>query len=194
MEIVPTAPLPSHFVNRQSLQPPFPEHSALAIFALGCFWGAERHFWQQPQVYVTAVGYAGGWVPEPSYQAVCRGDSGHAESVLVVYHDRERAYQALLKLFWEAHDPTQGMRQGNDHGSQYRSALFCFNDMQYTEACRTRAAYQAALSQAGYPSITTEIVKDATFYYAEDYHQQYLAKHPDGYCGLTPTGVLCPSL
>lgn len=183
-----------HFINHRFIQPPFPEDTAVAVFALGCFWGSERLFWQFPGVYVTAVGYAGGSVPEPSYQAVCSGSTGHAESVLVVYRDIPNAYEKLLEIFWQAHDPTQGMRQGNDIGSQYRSVIFCFNDQQYHLALKTREAYQSRLLQAGYTQITTEITKTAAFYYAEDYHQQYLAKNPAGYCGLGGTGVSAEGL
>ena len=195
IKIIATENLNPHFIKGCSLHPPFPAHSQTAIFALGCFWGAERCFWQQPDIYLTAVGYAGGNTTDPNYQTVCRGHSGHAESVLVVYHDNQNtdsdsAYQKLLRTFWEAHDPTQGMRQGNDVGSQYRSAIFCVDDFQYHSALATRALYQEHLSASGYGQITTEIIRRADFYYAEDYHQQYLAKNPDGYCGLGGTGVL----
>ena len=194
IKIIATETINRHFVNGCSLHPPFPTDTQQAIFALGCFWGAERRFWQQEAVYLTAVGYAGGSTVEPSYEAVCSGNTGHAESVLVVYHynqntDGHNVYRELLKVFWESHDPTQGMRQGNDIGSQYRSAIFCFDDDQYQIALETRATYQERLTQAGYGQITTEIIRAANFYYAEDYHQQYLAKNPGGYCGLSGTGV-----
>jgi len=180
---------PAHFVNGCAIAPPFPADSGQAVFALGCFWGGERCFWQLPNVYLTAVGYGGGTTPNPNYRAVCSGQTGHTESVLVVYRDSEDAYQRLLEVFWQAHDPTQGMRQGNDIGSQYRSAIFCFDDRQYQAARDSRTAYQSRLHEAGYAQITTEIIQRADFYYAEDYHQQYLAKNPRGYCGLGGTGV-----
>ncbi|HTW10624.1 MAG TPA: peptide-methionine (S)-S-oxide reductase MsrA [Acidimicrobiales bacterium] len=181
-----------HFVNGRSLEGPFPEGSEQAIFAMGCFWGAERVFWQAPGVWVTAVGYSGGRVPNPSYERVCTGLTGHAESVLVVHQPGEISYEQLLKLFWENHDPTQGMRQGNDVGPQYRSAIFTFSDAQEQAAIGSRDAFQGVLAQAGYPQITTEIAPAGPFYYAEEYHQQYLAKNPRGYCGLGGTGVSCP--
>ena len=194
IEIIPTKNLSNHFVKGYDLCPPFPADTQIAIFALGCFWGAERYFWQQAEVYLTAVGYAGGATDHPSYRAVCGGNTGHTESVLVVYHENpntngQGVYEKLLRIFWETHDPTQGMRQGNDVGSQYRSAIFCFDDLQYQLASKTHETYQARLTEAGYGQITTEIIRTANFYYAEDYHQQYLAKNPGGYCGLGGTGV-----
>ena len=198
IKIIPSENLSSHFVKGYALCPPFPADTQTAIFALGCFWGAERCFWQQAEVYLTAVGYAGGTTADPSYQAVCGGNTGHTESVLVVYHESQdtdthnanvNVYEKLLKTFWEAHDPTQGMRQGNDIGSQYRSAIFCFDDSQYQLALKTRDIYQTRLNQSGYGEITTELIRTANFYYAEDYHQQYLAKNPGGYCGLGGTGI-----
>ena len=194
IEIIPSKNLGHHFVNGYALHPPFPANTRTAIFALGCFWGAERYFWQQAEVYLTAVGYAGGATVNPGYRAVCRGNTGHTESVLVVYRDNQNTdtqnvYEKLLKIFWETHDPTQGMRQGNDIGSQYRSAIFCFDDSQYQLALKTCETYQTRLNQSGYGQITTELIRTANFYYAEDYHQQYLAKNPGGYCGLGGTGV-----
>lgn len=178
-----------HHVSGRPLAPPFPDDTEQAMFALGCFWGAERCFWTLPGVYVTAVGYAGGHTDNPAYRQVCGGDTGHAEAVLVVYRGGQAAWPELLKVFWEAHDPTQGMRQGNDVGSQYRSAIFCCTDEQLELALRSREHYQAALSAAGHGKITTEIAPAPAFFYAEDYHQQYLAKNPRGYCGLGGTGV-----
>jgi peptide-methionine (S)-S-oxide reductase len=162
------------------------------VFALGCFWGAERLFWQLPGVYSTAVGYAGGFTPNPTYQEVCSGETGHAEVVRVIYDPEKIDYEDLLKAFWESHDPTQGMRQGNDVGTQYRSAIYVLDEQQRKAAEESKAAYQARLSAAGRGEITTEIAPAPQFYYAEDYHQQYLAKNPDGYCGLKGTGVVCP--
>lgn len=182
----------THFVNGNPLQGPFPEHLEKAVFGLGCFWGAERRFWELPGVYTTAVGYAGGATPNPTYREVCSGDTGHAEVVLVVYDAGQISYENLLATFWEAHDPTQGMRQGNDAGTQYRSAIYAFDETQRKTAERSRDAYQEALDAAGHGRITTEIAPAAEFYYAEDYHQQYLAKNPGGYCGLGGTGVSCP--
>ena len=182
----------AHFVNGRPLKPPYPEGLELAEFGLGCFWGAERKFWQAPGVWVTAVGYAGGYTPNPTYQEVCSGSTGHAEVVRVVFDPRETSYRDLLKIFWEIHDPTQGMRQGGDVGTQYRSVIHTFSDEQQRLAEQTRAAYQQALSAAGQGTITTEIHPAPEFYYAEDYHQQYLAKNPGGYCGLGGTGVSCP--
>ncbi len=178
-----------HHVSRRPLTPPFPEDTGQAIFALGCFWGAERCFWLLPGVHVTAVGYIGGSAGNPSYQQVCSGATGHAEAVLVVYRGGRERYLELLKVFWEAHDPTQGMRQGNDIGSQYRSAVFCRTGAQLELAERSREQYQSALTAAGHGKITTEIVAAPEFFYAEDYHQQYLAKNPRGYCGLGGVGV-----
>ena len=187
-------PVPeAHFVNGARLEPPFPEGLKQALFALGCFWGAERKFWQTPGVYSTAVGYAAGYTPNPSYREVCSGMTGHAEVVLVLYDPQQVSYHDLLKVFWESHDPTQGMRQGNDIGTQYRSGIYYYDDEQREEAEASRAAYQHALTQAGHGRITTEILPAPEFYYAEDYHQQYLAKNPGGYCGLGGTGVACPA-
>lgn len=178
-----------HFVNGHLLQAPFPEHLALAMFGMGCFWGAEKRFWQLPGVYSTAVGYAAGYTPNPSYQEVCTGQTGHNEVVLVVYDPAQISYEQLLKVFWESHNPTQGMRQGNDIGTQYRSGIYTYTPAQQVAAEQSLANYQQALKQAGYPAVTTEILPASEFYYAEDYHQQYLAKNPDGYCGLGGTGV-----
>jgi peptide-methionine (S)-S-oxide reductase len=174
------------------LKPPFPDGFETAIFGLGCFWGAERVFWQAPGVYTTAVGYAGGFTPNPTYEEVCSAQTGHTEAVLVVFDPAATSYEALLKLFWEGHDPTQGMRQGNDVGTQYRSAIYWTTEAQRDAALASRAAYQEMLSAANHGEITTEIAEAGTFYYAEDYHQQYLAKNPAGYCGLGGTGVSCP--
>lgn len=187
-------PVPEfHYVNGHRMAPPYPEGLRRALFGLGCFWGAERKFWEIPGVYLTAVGYAGGFTPNPTYQEVCSGRTGHAEVVLVVYDPSRVHYAELLKIFWESHDPTQGMRQGNDIGTQYRSAIHTYDAEQKALAEATRAAYQAALARAGKPaSITTEIRDAPEFYYAEPYHQQYLAKNPEGYCGLGGTGVACP--
>ncbi len=179
----------AHYVSGHSLQPPFPAGFGRAIFGLGCFWGAERRFWQLPGVWVTAVGYAGGLTPNPTYEEVCSGLTGHTEAVLVIYDPSIIDYQALLKVFWESHDPTQGMRQGNDHGTQYRSAIYCSDAQQIALAEASRARFQSALDEAGYGPITTEIAAAPPFYYAEGYHQQYLAKNPGGYCGLGGTGV-----
>lgn len=182
----------SHFVNGNRLTAPFPDHLRQAIFGLGCFWGAERQFWQQPGVYTTAVGYSGGYTPNPTYQEVCTGKTGHNEVVLVVYDPSIISYEELLRVFWESHDPTQGMRQGNDRGTQYRSGIYTFDHDQLKQAEISRALYQGELGKARYGAITTEIKPAGPFYYAEDYHQQYLAKNPDGYCGLGGTGVPCP--
>lgn len=181
-----------HFVNGRPLEPPFPVGLQQAMFAMGCFWGAERLFWETSGVWTTASGYAGGSTPNPDYREVCSGRTGHAEVVLVVYAPDEVSYEALLTLFWESHDPTQGMRQGNDVGTQYRSAIFTFDERQAAQARASRARYQERLSKAGYGKITTEIRPAPPFYYAEDYHQQYLAKNPGGYCGIGGTGVSCP--
>ncbi|MBJ7900649.1 MAG: peptide-methionine (S)-S-oxide reductase MsrA [Cyanobacteria bacterium RI_101] len=181
-----------HFVNGNPLQPPFPEGLEQAVFGLGCFWGAERKFWQLPGVYSTAVGYSAGLTPNPTYQEVCTGLTGHNEVVLVVFDPQKISYSQLLQVFWESHNPTQGMRQGNDTGTQYRSGIYTFSEEQGRLAEASKAAYQAALTQAGYGEITTEILPAAPFYYAEDYHQQYLAKNPNGYCGLGGTSVTCP--
>jgi peptide-methionine (S)-S-oxide reductase len=185
-------PVPDrHFVNGHPLKPPFPEGLQQAVFGLGCFWGAERKFWKLPGVYVTAVGYAGGYTPNPTYEEVCSGRTGHSEVVLVVYDPKQISYPQLLKAFWETHDPTQGMRQGNDVGTQYRSAAYTYGAEQLQEAQDSLKDYQDALKKAGYPAITTEVRAAPEFYYAEDYHQQYLAKNPDGYCGIGGTGVSC---
>jgi peptide-methionine (S)-S-oxide reductase len=186
-------PVPAqHFVNGAPLEGPFPQGLQRAVFGLGCFWGAEKKFWQLPGVYTTAVGYTAGYTPNPTYREVCTGMTGHNEAVLVVYDPARISYDMLLKTFWESHDPTQGMRQGNDVGTQYRSGIYYFDDEQRTAAERSRDAYQEQLSANGYDRITTEILPAPEFYYAEDYHQQYLAKNPDGYCGLGGTGVSCP--
>jgi peptide-methionine (S)-S-oxide reductase len=185
-------PVPkSHFVNAAPLEPPFPPGTELAIFAMGCFWGAERKFWQTPGVYSTSVGYAGGVTPNPTYEEVCSGRTGHAEVVRVVFDPTRVTYEELLRLFWEGHDPTQGMRQGNDVGTQYRSAIYTCGEEQPRKAETSREAYQKALTAAGHGAITTEIREAPEFYYAEDYHQQYLGKNPHGYCGLGGTGVAC---
>jgi peptide-methionine (S)-S-oxide reductase len=181
-----------HFVNGHPLAGPYPAGFDKALFALGCFWGAERVFWQAPGVWVTAVGYAGGSTPNPTYEEVCSGRTGHTEAVLVVFDPKATSYDALLKLFWESHDPTQGMRQGNDVGTQYRSAIYTFSPEQRRAAEMSREVYQPNLDAARYGAITTEIADAPPFYFAEDYHQQYLAKNPHGYCGLGGTGVACP--
>lgn len=180
-----------HFVNGNPLQGPFADNLRQAVFALGCFWGAERRFWETDGVFSTAVGYAGGNTSDPTYQSVCSGTTEHAEVVLVVYDPAKVSYSKLLKLFWESHNPTQGMRQGNDIGTQYRSAIYTYSDEQQQEARRSLAAYQSDLTAAGLGEITTKIAPMDMFYYAEDYHQQYLAKNPSGYCGLGGTGVTC---
>jgi peptide-methionine (S)-S-oxide reductase len=186
-------PVPqTHFVNGAPLEPPFPEGTELALFGLGCFWGAERKFWQTPGVVSTSVGYAGGFTPNATYREVCSGQTGHTEVVRVVFDPRKVSYSELLRVFWEAHDPTQGMRQGNDVGTQYRSAIYTYGEEQARAAARSRDAYQQALTASGHGAITTEIAPAPEFYYAEDYHQQYLAKNPDGYCGIGGTGVACP--
>jgi peptide-methionine (S)-S-oxide reductase len=186
-------PIPdTHFVNKHPIAAPFPDGLQRAIFGMGCFWGAEKKFWTLPGVYSTAVGYAGGPTPNPTYREVCTGLTGHNEVVLVVFDPRIISYDDLLKVFWENHDPTQGMRQGNDVGTQYRSGIYVDNAEQQRAAEASRVAFQQQLTVAGYGSITTEIVPAPEFFYAEDYHQQYLAKNPDGYCGLGGTGVSCP--
>jgi peptide-methionine (S)-S-oxide reductase len=186
-------PVPDrHFVNGHALVGPYPEGLEKAVFGLGCFWGAERVFWQAPGVWVTAVGYAGGSTLNPTYEEVCSGRTGHTEAVLVVYDPKITSYEALLKLFWESHDPTQGMRQGNDVGTQYRSAIYTFSPQQAALVEATRETYQRQLDAAGLGEITTEIREAPPFYFAEDYHQQYLAKNPYGYCGLGGTGITCP--
>jgi peptide-methionine (S)-S-oxide reductase len=181
-----------HFVNGHRLEAPFPDGLERAMFGMGCFWGVERKFWQLKGVYTTAVGYAAGQTPNPTYREVCTGMTGHAEVVLVVFDPHVITYDELLRTFWENHDPTQGMRQGNDAGTQYRSGIYTFNADQQDAAERTRRLFQAKLTDAGYGAITTEILPAPTFYYAEDYHQQYLAKNPNGYCGVDGTGVTCP--
>jgi peptide-methionine (S)-S-oxide reductase len=187
-------PVPKeHHVNGHSLEGPYPEGLELAQFGLGCFWGAERIFWQAPGVWTTAVGYSGGHTPNPTYEEVCSGRTGHTEAVLVVYDPKVTSYEALLKLFWESHDPSQGMRQGNDVGTQYRSAIYIYTPEQRHAAEASRDRFQKELSAAGYGEITTEIRDAPPFYFAEDYHQQYLAKNPFGYCGLGGTGVSCPT-
>jgi peptide-methionine (S)-S-oxide reductase len=181
-----------HFVLGTPLEPPFPDGMELALFGMGCFWGAERKVWEAPGVYSTSVGYAGGFTPNPSYEEVCSGRTGHNEVVRVVFDPAETPYGALLRVFWENHDPTQGMRQGNDVGTQYRSGIYTTTPEQEKSALASRDAYQERLEQRGYGAITTEIQAAPEFYYAEDYHQQYLAKNPSGYCGLGGTGVSCP--
>lgn len=189
-QAIPTAT--THTVLGTPLKPPFPEGYETAIFGLGCFWGAERVFWQAPGVYSTAVGYAGGFTPNPTYEEVCSAQTGHTEAVLVVFDPARTSYEQLLKLFWENHDPTQGMRQGNDVGTQYRSAIYTTSEQQRAQALASRDAFQQQLKQSGYGEITTEIAPAGEFFYAEDYHQQYLDKNPNGYCGLGGTGVSCP--
>lgn len=181
-----------HYVNGNPIQGPFPEGMETAMFGLGCFWGAERKFWQAEGVYSTAVGYAAGSTPNPTYREVCSGMTGHNEVVLVVFDPQVISYDALLKLFWESHNPTQGMQQGNDKGTQYRSGIYTYSDAQMEAAKRSKEMYQEALKDSGYGEITTEILPAPEFYYAEDYHQQYLAKNPGGYCGLGGTNVSCP--
>jgi peptide-methionine (S)-S-oxide reductase len=186
-------PVPErHFVNGNPLQPPFPDNMQQVVFGLGCFWGAERRFWETAGVFTTAVGYAGGVTPNATYEEACSGDTGHAEVVLVVYDPAFVSFEQLLRIFWESHDPTQGMRQGNDIGTQYRSTIYTTDDNQQTVARQSLTAYEAELRTAGHGEITTEITPLETFYYAEDYHQQYLAKNPAGYCGIGGTGVSCP--
>ena len=187
-------PVPKeHYVNGHSLEGPYPEGLELAQFGLGCFWGAERIFWQAPGVWTAAVGYSGGHTPNPTYEEVCSGRTGHTEAVLVVYDPKVTSYEALLKLFWESHDPSQGMRQGNDVGTQYRSAIYTYTPEQRRAAEASRDRFQKELNAAGYGEITTEIKDAPPFYFAEDYHQQYLAKNPFGYCGLGGTGISCPT-
>ena len=186
-------PVPAyHYVNGNPLKPPFPDGMETAIFGMGCFWGAERKFWQENGVFTTAVGYAAGSTPNPTYQEVCSGLTGHNEVVLVVFDPKVISYEALLKVFWESHNPTQGMRQGNDTGTQYRSGIYVYSEAQKQLAIATQDAYQQALTAGGYGNITTEILDAPEFYYAEGYHQQYLAKNPGGYCGLGGTNVACP--
>ena len=185
-------PVPEkHFINGNPLKPPFPENMETACFGMGCFWGAERKFWQLDGVYTTAVGYAAGYTPNPTYKEVCTGMTGHNEVVLVVYDPKKASYQDLLRVFWESHNPTQGMRQGNDVGTQYRSGIYVYSEEQRQQAEASKAEYNKKLTEAGYPEITTEILDAPEFYYAEDYHQQYLGKNPNGYCGLGGTGVSC---
>ena len=183
---------PKHHVLNATLEGPYPAGTQKGLFGLGCFWGAEKKFWQLPGVYTTAVGYAAGLTPNPTYREVCTGLTGHNEVVLVVFDPKKISYDDLLKVFWESHNPTQGMRQGNDVGTQYRSGVYFYDDEQRSAAERTRDDYQRALSAAGHGAITTEILPAPEFYFAEDYHQQYLAKNPDGYCGIGGTGVSCP--
>ncbi len=182
----------AHFVNGHPIEPPFPAGMRRALFGMGCFWGAEKKFWQVPGVFSTAVGYAAGTTSNPSYREVCTGRTGHNETVLVVFDPAHVSYQDLLRVFWESHDPTQGMRQGNDAGTQYRSGIYTFDEAQRAAAEASKIAFQKELATAGYGAITTEILPAPEFYYAEDYHQQYLAKNPDGYCGIGGTGVSCP--
>ncbi len=184
----------AHFVNSNRMAPPFPEGMEIAMFGLGCFWGAEKLFWTIPGVYSTQVGYAGGYTPNPTYREVCSGMTGHNEVVRIVFNPNDVAFETLLKIFWEGHDPTQGMRQGNDVGTQYRSGIYVYNDTQRASAEASKLVYEKALGRKGYSGITTEIVEAPEFYYAEDYHQQYLAKNPGGYCGLGGTSVSCPAL
>ena len=187
-------PVPAtHFVNGNPLEPPFPEWTERALFGMGCFWGAERLFWEAPGVYSTSVGYAAGLTPNPSYEEVCTGRTGHTEAVLVVFDTRATSYEAMLRIFWEGHDPTQGMRQGNDVGTQYRSGAYWHSEAQRLAAEATRDAYQERLTAAGHGRITSELAEAGEYYYAEGYHQQYLAKNPDGYCGIGGTGVACPT-
>jgi len=187
-------PVPkSHFVNGAPLEPPLPEGTQLALFGLGCFWGAERKFWKMTGVVSTAVGYAGGFTPNSTYEEVCTGRTGHAEVVRVVFDPKKVSFEELLRVFWESHDPTQGMRQGHDAGTQYRSTIYTYGEEQHDQAEASRDTYQKALEAAGHGTITTEIREAPEFYYAEEYHQQYLAKNPDGYCGLGGTGVACPA-
>jgi peptide-methionine (S)-S-oxide reductase len=188
-----TMPIPdAHFVKGHPLEGPWPEGFQTAIFGMGCFWGAERMFWQTPGVYSTAVGYAGGYTPNPTYEETCSGRTGHTEAVLVVFNPAEISYDALLKVFWEGHNPTQGNRQGNDVGTQYRSAIYATSDEQLAKAEASRVVFQKQLDAARYGTITTEIARSGAFFYAEPYHQQYLGKNPNGYCGIGGTGVSCP--
>src|SRR3990170_5227756 len=189
-QTIPTAE--THFVSGAALKGPYPQGAEKALFGLGCFWGAEKKFWEVPGVHVTAVGYAGGLTPNPTYEEVCSGLTGHAEVVLAVFETAQTSYEEMLRIFWENHDPTQGMRQGNDVGTQYRSAIYCISEAQREAAEASRERYREALRGAGYGEITTEIAEAPPFYYAEHYHQQYLAKNPNGYCGIGGTGVACP--
>ncbi len=181
-----------HAVLDTPMRPPFPDGTEQAVFGMGCFWGAERKFWEIGGVFTTAVGYAGGFTPNPTYEETCSGRTGHTEAVLVVFHPEQVSYEELLRIFWESHDPTQGMRQGNDVGTQYRSAIYAFSPAQLAAAEASRDVYQRLLTEAGHGRITTEIRENRTFFYAEGYHQQYLAKNPGGYCGIGGTGVSCP--
>jgi peptide-methionine (S)-S-oxide reductase len=186
-------PVPAaHAVLGNPLKPPFPQGLQQAVFGMGCFWGAERMFWEAPGVWTTAVGYAGGYTPNPTYEEVCSGSTGHTEAVLVVFDPERTSYEEMLRIFWEGHDPTQGMRQGNDMGTQYRSAIYWMGEEQRAAAEAARDAYQRNLGESGYGEITTELAEAGPFYYAEDYHQQYLHKNPNGYCGIGGTGVSCP--
>jgi peptide-methionine (S)-S-oxide reductase len=186
-------PVPgSHFVLGTPLEPPFPEGVETAVFGMGCFWGAERKFWEADGVYTTAAGYAGGYTPNPTYEEVCSGSTGHTEAVLVAFDPQKTSFDEMLRIFWENHDPTQGMRQGNDVGTQYRSAVYYANDAQKQAAEASRDMFEERLRKSGYTDVTTEIAEAGPFYYAEDYHQQYLAKNPNGYCGIGGTGVSCP--
>ena len=188
-------PVPiTHFVNKNLLSPPFPDNMEAAMFGMGCFWGVERKFWVLPGVYSTAVGYSGGYTPNPNYEEVCSGRTGHNEVVKIIFNPTLISYNSLLKLFWESHNPTQGMQQGNDIGTQYRSAIYTFSDSQITAAHLSSLSFSEALSQKNFGNITTEILAAGVFYYAEEYHQQYLAKNPSGYCGVGGTGVSLPSL
>jgi peptide-methionine (S)-S-oxide reductase len=188
-------PVPStHYVNGNPIKPPYPDNMEMAMFGMGCFWGAERKFWQLQGVYITAVGYAAGLTPNPTYQEVCSSMTGHNEVVRVVYDPKLISYEELLKVFWENHDPTQGMRQGNDTGTQYRSGIYTYSDAQKTLAETSKSLYEKELNKAGYQKITTEIIDAPEFYFAEGYHQQYLAKNPGGYCGLGGTNITCPSV
>jgi peptide-methionine (S)-S-oxide reductase len=189
---MPLATAETHFVNGHPLKGPYPAGSEKAMFGLGCFWGAEKCFWPMPGVWVTAVGYAGGFTPNPTYEEVCTGLTGHNEVVFVVFDPTHVSYERLLREFWESHDPTQGMRQGNDTGTQYRSGIYVFSEAQRNAAESSKRLYEAALARQGYRAVTTEIIDAPEFYFAEDYHQQYLAKNPHGYCGLGGTGVACP--
>lgn len=189
LSAIPTAA--NHFISGHPLKGPYPEGSAKAMFALGCFWGAERKFWELPGVWVTASGYAAGQTPNPTYEEVCSGRTGHTEAVFAVYDPKQITYAELLKTFWESHNPTQGMRQGNDIGTQYRSGIYTFNDAQQKAAGESKKDYETALKQKGFAPVTTEIIPAPEFYFAEDYHQQYLARNPRGYCGLGGTGVAC---
>ena len=184
---------PKHHVLNATIEGPYPEGTEKALFGMGCFWGAEKKFWSLPGVYTTAVGYAAGHTPNPTYREVCSGQTGHNETVLVVFDPKKTSYEELLKVFWENHDPTQGMRQGNDVGTQYRSGIYFFDEPQRKAAERSKQEFQQGLTKAGYGFITTEILPAPEFYFAEDYHQQYLSKNPDGYCGLGGTGVTCPT-